>query len=297
MQDFLLEHKLPKEFINLVDRWFEPLSNQLAQYRLEAGRPLLVGINGSQGSGKSTLASLLSLLLRSIHGLKTIDLSIDDFYLTRSQRQSLAERIHPLLATRGVPGTHDMNLMASTLNELCSDGATVAIPRFDKFTDDRQPRALWECVDPPLDLVIVEGWCLGTPAEHEERLITPVNELERTADPDGVWRRYVNQRIDAAYSEVYAAFDVWIMLQAPSFEAVYQWRLEQEQKLSDKQSDQQDRANRVMSADQIALFIQHFQRLTEQALRTLPQRVHYLYRMDTERLIVEAIQPRPVALV
>ena len=34
----------------------------------------------------------------------------DDFYLTQAQRQDLAQQIHPLLKSRGVPGTHDVPL-------------------------------------------------------------------------------------------------------------------------------------------------------------------------------------------
>jgi len=260
---------------------------------------LLVGINGSQGSGKSTLASLLALLLRQFHGLGVIQLSIDDFYLTRESRRSLAERVHPLLATRGVPGTHDLPLMRETLQRLLNGNGEVPIPRFDKAIDDRCPADQWEFVSAPLDLVIIEGWCFGTPAQSEEALLKPVNDLEAREDPDAVWRRYVNRQIVEHYQSIYQMVDLWIMLQAPSFDCVYQWRLEQEQKLADKLKLTDDSApmqNQVMSAQQIARFIQHYQRLTEHTLQHLPASVHYLFRLDRERRIIANTRPREALL-
>ena len=294
LQDFLTRHRLPPRFLPLVETWYAPLAAQLASKHATAGRPLLVGINGSQGSGKSTLASLLALLLKQIHGLRVVQLSIDDFYLTRESRRSLAEHVHPLLATRGVPGTHDLPLMRETLQRLLHGKGKVPIPRFDKASDDRCPADQWEDASAPLDLVIIEGWCLGTPAQSGEELLKPVNELEAREDPDAVWRGYVNRQLIEHYQSICRMVDLWIMLQAPSFDCVYQWRLEQEQKLAAKLklvADSAPEQNQVMSAQQIARFIQHYQRLTEHTLQQLPARVHYLYRLDPERQIVAATRP------
>ena len=299
LQDFLTRHRLPPQFLQLVEAWYAPLAEQLASQHASAGRPLLVGVNGSQGSGKSTLASLLALLLKQIHGLGVVQLSIDDFYLTRESRRSLAERVHPLLATRGVPGTHDLPLMRETLQRLLREKCEVPIPRFDKAIDDRCPAEQWEHVSAPLDLVIIDGWCLGTPAQSEAALLQPVNELESREDPDAGWRRYANRQIIEHYQSIYQMVDLWIMLQAPSFDCVYQWRLEQEQKLAHELELAGDSAplqNQVMSARQIARFIQHYQRLTEHTLQQLPARVHYLYRLDPERQIVAATRPRQAQL-
>ena len=299
LQDFLTRHRLPPRFLQLVEAWYAPLAEQLASKHAMAGRPLLVGINGSQGSGKSTLASLLALLLKQIHSLRVVQLSIDDFYLTRESRRSLAERVHPLLATRGVPGTHDLPLMRETLQRLLHGNGEVPIPCFDKATDDRCPADQWENACAPLDLVIIEGWCFGTPAQSEEALLQPVNELEAREDPDAVWRGYVNRQIIEHYQSIYQMVDLWIMLQAPSFDCVYQWRLEQEQKLADKlepTADSTPGQNQVMSAQQIARFIQHYQRLTEHTLQQLPGRVHYLFRLDRQRRIIESTRPREALL-
>jgi D-glycerate 3-kinase len=293
LHNFLKAHCLPQSFLKTVDEWYVPLAERISKHHAAVGRTLLIGVNGSQGSGKSTLAALLTQLLVNNFGLKTIALSIDDFYLSRQSRLSLAGKIHPLLATRGVPGTHDVALMNEILQQLTRKHREVSIPRFDKARDDRYPESEWNRVVAPFDVVIVEGWCLGTPAQTDEALRNPVNDLEAQEDPDGSWRHYVNQQLKEYYQDIYQLMDVWIMLQAPSFDCVYQWRLEQEQKLAASllQSEQK---NRVMTATQLQRFIQHYQRLTEHALQQLPGQVHYLFRLDADRRIVSSDEPRPL---
>jgi len=299
LQKFLKEHSLPLSFLNTVDEWYMPLARRIAKHHAAADRPLLIGVNGSQGSGKSTLAALLTQLLAQEFGLKAIDLSIDDFYLSRESRLSLARQVHPLLETRGVPGTHDVSLMCETLQQLTRESSGVRIPRFDKASDDRYPENQWDRVPAPFDIVIVEGWCLGTPAQADEALLLPVNDLEACEDPDRRWRRYVNQQLGERYQDIYQMMDLWIMLQAPSFACVYRWRLEQEAKLADKllASDQPNSArNRLMTATQISRFIQHYQRLTEHSLQQLPEQVHFLFRLDADRQVATFDEPRTISL-
>ena len=293
LQDFFTTQRLPPSFLQTIDTWYMPLAGKIAKHRQDAGRTLLVGINGSQGSGKSTLASLLALLLSENFGLRALALSIDDFYLSRAARLSLAEQVHPLLQTRGVPGTHDVALMRDTLQQLAGEGGTVRIPRFNKARDDRYPKGECDSVSLPCDIVLFEGWCLGTPAQANEALLQPVNDLEANDDPDGSWRRYVNEQIGAGYQQVYRLLDLWIMLQAPSFASVYRWRLEQETKLADSlaEGDSSGARGRLMSGAQVGYFIQHYQRLTEHSLRELPGRVHYLFKLDEGRDIIGYREP------
>ena len=299
LHGFLKEQCLPLSFLKSANTWYLPLAERLAKHHEAAGRTLLVGVNGSQGSGKSTLVALLKELLAQNFGLQAIALSIDDFYLTREARFSLARQIHPLFATRGVPGTHDVDLMCETLQQLVRENGEVAIPRFDKARDDRYPEEEWDRVSAPVDIVIVEGWCLGTPAQAEEELRKPVNDLEAREDPDGRWRRHVNEQLGGRYQDLYQLLDVWIMLQAPSFECVYQWRLEQEEKLVAKLLENEQHGSsqkRVMTATRINRFIQHYQRLTEYSLAQLPGRVHYLFSLDADRQVISCDEPRPVSL-
>jgi len=281
---FLDQHQLDSDYLPHAQRWFAPLAEWLAMHRGGASAPLLVAVNGCQGSGKSTLCAWLSGVLRQQHGLRCLSLSLDDFYLTRTRRAELAAAVHPLLATRGVPGTHDMTLLAATLDALLTPAgpASVAVPRFDKARDDRRPQSGWEQLQVPLDLVLLEGWCLGARPQTAAELALPVNALERDEDRDGRWRGYVNERLRQDFLPLYERVDHWVMLQAPSFACVYRWRLEQEQKLARSAAKEQ---SRVMDDTRLARFIQFYQRLTEHCLATLPDTVDYLFTLDDQRQI------------
>jgi len=289
LKEMLARHRLPDAYLESAQHWFDPLAKQLArQCQKQAGRPLLIGINGSQGSGKSTLSEYLRLALQWDWDLRAVALSLDDVYHTRSHRKLLARQIHPLLATRGVPGTHDMALAEATLQKLLqpATAAEVRIPRFDKATDDRKPEAEWDRQITPVDVVILEGWCLGIPPQQEADLLQPVNELEAREDPQGIWRRYVNQAIARDYLPVYQQVQQWLMLRAPSFDCVFNWRMEQENKLVPTANSQG-----VMDAAQVARFIQFYQRLTEHGLQVLPPLVHHLFQLDSQRNITAYSQP------
>lgn len=295
---FLSRHKLPASYLHQATQHFSPIIDDIL-HQLTDRRPILLGINGSQGSGKTTLAAYLQTALAAEHQLRVVSISIDDFYYGKAERQQLAEQVHPLLATRGVPGTHDVPLALATLNALRqAEKETVAIPRFDKASDDRLAEPSWDRVQTPVDVVILEGWCLGAAPEAEAALKEPVNPLEAVQDSDGRWRHYINQQLASVYPPLFKQIDIWVMLQAPSFDCVYQWRLEQEQKLAEKlQSIPQKNQNGwpaaapagLMDASQIQQFVQYFQRLTQHMLNTLPAQVDHVYRLDNKRKIIDEI--------
>lgn len=283
---FAERHQLPASYLDYAQQWFAPLASTLASHQSSAGTALLVGVNGAQGSGKTTLCDYLRENLAACHGKRAVCLSLDDFYLTRERRQRLSEDVHPLLAVRGVPGTHDMKLLAGTLDHLLLDGARscVAIPRFDKARDDRKPREDWDSVSAPVDIVLLEGWCLGIRPEPEDALAQPVNALERQDDPGARWRRYVNDTIRTEFNPLYQRIEHWVMLCAPSFDCVYRWRQEQEQKLA--MASNAGGAGHIMNDEQLARFIQFYERITRRCLEQLPPLVQDLYRLDAERRVV-----------
>ncbi|MGV6807501.1 MAG: hypothetical protein ACWA5K_06330 [bacterium] len=278
---FYQQQKLPDSFHDHAMRWFYPLAARIAETATSGKKPLLVGINGCQGSGKSTLAAWLVEILAQDWQCKAIDLSVDDFYLTHADRQQLAADVHPLLATRGVPGTHDVALMKNTLAQLATPGE-VSIPRFNKADDDRFPPDDWPTVEAPVDVILLEGWCMGAIPQVESDLAAPVNDLEALGDADGSWRSYVNQSLVENYQPLFQTVDLWAMLKAPAFETVHRWRVEQENKLKESLAGQ---GSRFMSEDDIARFIKFYQRITEHSLKVLPERVDFLYRLNEQRQI------------
>ncbi|WP_444929650.1 phosphoribulokinase [Microbulbifer sp. SSSA002] len=260
-RDLLHEHQLPEDFLPVLTQVFLPLAIWTLN-RHQHNRPLVIGISGGQGTGKSTLADVWQRVYREI-GYRCCTLSLDDIYLTQQQRRALATKVHPLLKTRGVPGTHDTALGINTLKALCSadKDSTVSLPRFDKGSDDRIPAHLWPVVSGQVDIVLFEGWCLGARPSLEPK--GPLNELEDKRDACGKWRNYVNQQLEGPYRDLFSLIDIWIMLKAPSMACIVRWRQLQEHKL-------RARSGRGMTGRQIAQFVQHYERLTRNLLEDMP---------------------------
>ncbi|MEN1972932.1 kinase [Luteimonas sp. MJ204] len=237
----------------------------------------ILGISGLQGSGKSTFAAQLAAQARS-RGLQCAVLSIDDVYLGHADRQRLAREVHPLLATRGPPGTHEVALAIDVLDALRA-GRGAALPRFDKLADDRLPRARWPVAARAVDLVVFEGWFLGTPAEDDAALVAPLNALERDEDADGRWRRWCNHALARDYPALWQLIDRLLLLLPPSFGVVPEWRWQAEQGLRDASGD----ASAGMDRAGVERFVQHYERTSRQALRTLPGIADHVITLDARR--------------
>ncbi|WP_245646743.1 kinase [Sphingomonas soli] len=235
-------------------------------------RPFVLGIAGAQGSGKSTVARALA------ERFGCPILSLDDLYLDGTSRSALAARVHPLLSTRGVPGTHDPAAGLAAIESLGRPGVT-HLPRFDKARDE--PGAPEACQG-PADILILEGWCLGVQPQPESELAAPVNPLEAEQDRDGVWRRWVNAQI-APYQPLFARIDMLVFLAAPGFDVVLRWRTEQEHALRRALSP-----DAGMSDVQVAEFVQHYQRLTEHMLRHARDWADLVIPLDEARRAISA---------
>ncbi|MGA9422549.1 MAG: kinase [Rhodanobacteraceae bacterium] len=238
----------------------------------------LIGLSGLQGSGKTTLVRQLveAATDRDIHA---VAMSIDDFYLTRQQRRRLARAVHPLLATRGVPGTHDLTLLAGTLAALnqASGKHPARIPGFDKGRDTRTSIAHWQSIDTQPRWIILEGWCVGVPPQSSAALDRPCNALERDADADGYWRRWVNRRLQTDYAALWTRFDALVVLRAPDFDVVERWRDQPERELRKRGAPE------AMSKAELRRFLMFYERLSRHALRTLPKIADVTIEIDRAR--------------
>jgi D-glycerate 3-kinase len=236
----------------------------------------VLGIAGAQGSGKSTLARGLRARMER-RGVACALLSIDDLYLTRAERAALARDVHPLLATRGVPGTHDVALGLAAIDTLAR-GEAVRLPRFDKGADDRVPEAEWPCASAGTRLLILEGWCVGARPQAAAALVEPVNALEAAEDADGRWRAYVNAALAGPYQALFARIDALALLAAPDFAVVARWREEQETALRGRGG-----GAGVMGPAGVQRFIQHYERITRAMLEEMPGRVDMMVRLGVDR--------------
>ena len=285
---FIQEVSLPDSVAFNFMRWYAGVTQSLAQRAKTAEIPPLVGFSGCQGSGKTTLVALMAKVMREAYGVSAAVLSLDDFYLTKAARAALAESIHPLFATRGVPGTHDLALLNETIAALRQPGAEGAlpVPAFDKSLDDRTDMVHWRQVSAPVQLIFLEGWCVGLMPQSECELEVPINQMEAEQDPSLLWRREVNRQLATEYTDVFGHLDALLLLQAPSFDAVFEWRWQQEQRLSEQfQQDHPDKPDPTMSRSEVADFVLHYQRLTEHALKTLPDRADFLWELATDRAV------------
>ena len=274
-QKFLQRNQLPDSYLAMAKEWFHPLLADISQRAQVSEGPRVVFINGSQGSGKSTLADYLCTSTAEQQGSQCVALSLDDFYLTREQRIELAHDVHPLLATRGVPGTHDIPLAMATIKSLIMGQDETLITRFDKSIDDRYPVQDCLTLSGPVGLIILEGWCVGATPQSDEALETAINRLEQQEDTQGLWRAYSNNALAGTYQRLFEMADSLVMLRAPSFDSIFKWRLEQERKMSMP----------LMDEAEILRFIQHYQRLTEHCLLEIPKRADHLFQLNSERQI------------
>ena len=241
---------------------------------------MLIGISGLQGSGKSTLAAQLVAALADA-GVPALTMSIDDFYLGRGERARIARRVHPLFATRGAPGTHDLALLDRTLDALRHASAThpARVPRFDKGRDTRMPQVRWRRIVAPPRVILLEGWCVGIPAQAQAQLALPINPLECNEDADGGWRSHANAQLRDQYTRLWRRLDALIQLAAPSFEIVQRWRDEQERPL------RRAGAPRALTPAALRRFLLHYERLSRHALSALPARADLRLVLDANRRV------------
>jgi D-glycerate 3-kinase len=219
------------------------------------GQPALIGVAGSQGSGKTTLVRAAA------RASGAAAFSLDDVYRTKAERQRLAREAHPLFETRGVPGTHDLELAEVTIEALRAGGRT-PLPSFDKLADDRRPMSVWPVVEGRPAAIVFDGWCVGATPQAEDQLTAPINDLEARDDADGAWRRAVNTALAGPYAAFFGRFDAILFLAAPSWRVVLDWRAEQEAGLMGITPAELPTERRA----QLARFIAFYERITRHML-------------------------------
>ncbi len=289
LETFIQQEGLNDIFRRNVTEYFNAYAHRLAQLAEASSRPVIVGLNGAQGSGKSTLSQYLSQMMPMQFGVDCHVLSIDDFYLSKAKRKKLAASVHPLLAIRGVPGTHDVPRLLDALAGFIEPAVqSVTVPIFDKLKDDRTRRVHKIQKSAKPTIVLFEGWCVGIPAQRQLALSVPASSFEFSNDNNGVWRSYVNERLGADYADVFKLLDRLSMLKPPCFEAVYDWRVDQEIRLvARRRQEFSSESIRGMSVKEVGEFVENFRRLTCHALEVLPGIANETWELQADRLVLE----------
>ena len=254
-------------------------------------KPYFVGLAGGQGTGKTTISSLIKIILIKYFKLKVFRISIDDFYKTRKERIKLSKRIHPMLLTRGVPGTHDINMMLNFFKKSkIKKFKRLKLPTFNKATDDRFNKKNWYDLKNKPDVIIFEGWCVGARSEGRNSLKKSINSMERIKDHKGIWRKYVNQQLKSKYKNLYSQLNCLIFLKAKNFSLLQKWRLKQERKLGLKSKNKIK--SKVMNKEDVLNFMQTYQRITQNMFKNTPNYASIIYNLSSNHQIKSAVYRR-----
>ena len=254
-------------------------------------KPYFVGLAGGQGTGKTTTSSLIKIILSKYFRLNVFRISIDDFYKTRKERISLSKRVHPMLLTRGVPGTHDINMMLNFFKNVKSKKfKRLKLPTFNKAIDDRFNKKRWYDLKKRPDVIIFEGWCVGAKSEKRNTLKKTINKMEKTKDQKQIWRKFVNDQLKSKYKKLYSQLNCLIYLKAKDFSLLQKWRLKQERKLWIKSKKNSN--SKIMSKADVLSFMQTYQRITQNMFRYMPKYASIIINLNSNHQIKSTVYKR-----
>ena len=275
-EKFKNKERMLKSFLIPICFWIKNKSNHK--------KPFLIGLAGGQGTGKTTTSSILKIILEKYFKLNVFKISIDDFYKTRKERVLLSKKIHSMLLTRGVPGTHDINMMLNFFKKIKSKKfKSLRLPNFNKAIDDRFAKKYWYNIKIRPDVIIFEGWCVGAKPEKNATLNKAINSMEKKKDQKKIWRKYVNQQLKLKYKDLYSQLNCLIYLKAKNFSLLQKWRLKQENKLWLK--SKKSSKHKIMNKEDVISFMQTYQRITENMFRKMTKHASILVNLGSDHQI------------
>ena len=267
-----------RDKLGQLNRFYLPISKMIKDEYEKKKKTKIIGLTGGQGTGKSTISIILKIILKEAYNLETVIFSIDDFYKTLNERETMSKKISDLFLTRGVPGTHDTKMLFQCIKNLKTNNfKKMNIPKFDKSIDNRLSKSNWLQVKKKPNIVIFEGWCVGASAQKNKDLILPINKLEKYKDKKKIWRQKVNLKLRKEYKKIFDLIDKLIFLKVPSFKYVLKWRLLQEKKLRITR-----KGNKTMTDKQVENFIMYYERITKHMLKTLPKDADTVISIDSQ---------------
>jgi D-glycerate 3-kinase len=279
-EKFSNKDKMLKSFLIPVSFWIAK--------KADNKKPYFVGLAGGQGTGKTTISSIIKIILEKYFKLKVFKISIDDFYKTRKERIALSKKVHPMLLTRGVPGTHDISMMLDFFKKSKAKKFNkLKLPNFNKAIDDRFPKNKWNTINKRPDVIIFEGWCVGARAETNKTLKKSINSMEKANDHKLVWRKYVNQQLKTKYKKLYSQLNCIIYLKAKNFSLLQKWRLKQEHKLWLK--TKKKGGHKIMSKGDVINFMQTYQRITQNMFKNMPKYASIILNLNSNHQIKTAV--------
>lgn len=279
-------NKSTADKITSLKKTYIPISFWIENKYKKKGSTLFLGFSGGQGSGKTTVTRILKIILKKFFKRRIHVSSIDDFYKTLEDRNKMSNEIHPLFKTRGVPGTHDINLVKKFFNFIKRKKfKKIKLPRFEKAGDDRVKKKYWFSINKKPEIVILEGWCVGAKPQSNSLIRKPINILEKHEDRDLIWRKHVNEKLKKEYRKLFAMIDYFIFIKIPNFNMVFKWRFLQENKLKKKSHLKK----KVMSHNEIKRFVMFYQRITLQMMKDLSKSASIVIFLKKNHKIIKML--------
>ena len=241
-------------------------------FKLKSKNKIMIA--GSQGSGKSSLSKLIKLYLEKFCYKSVVIISMDDFYLSKSQRAQLSKNIHPLFLTRGVPGTHDLELMNKKIGQIFKKEFPIYLPIFDKVSDTRK-RTYKKVLK--ADVIVFEGWCAGAQPVDLNYLQKNFNNLEKHKDKNFIWRNSYNKYLNE-YQKLFSQFNFFIYFQFNQWDHVLNWKYKQELELRDKKKD-------LGLKKYLREFIQYYEKISKWMHLNVPKYCNILIKLDAHQKI------------
>ena len=241
-------------------------------FKLKSKNKIMIA--GSQGSGKSSLSKLIKLYLEKFCYKSVVIISMDDFYLSKSQRTQLSKNMHPLFLIRGVPGTHDLELMNKKIKQIFNKEFPIYLPIFDKVSDTRK-RTYKKVLK--ADVIIFEGWCAGAQPVDPNYLQKNFNHLEKHKDKNFIWRNSYNKYLNE-YQKLYSQFNFFIYFQFNQWDHVLNWKYKQELELRDKKKD-------LGLKKYLREFIQYYEKVSKWMHLKVPKYCNILIKLDAHQKI------------
>lgn len=223
--------------------------------------PIIIGVSGPQGSGKSFAVNHALQYLSEKLGKVVVPISLDDVYLTYAEQTQLTNSTsNKLLHGRGLPGTHDLQLLQLVLDKV-KNHQPVTIPVYDKLAfggkGDRSPEEGWPKYT-DIDVLLVEGWFNGYKPITAEMVAKRYSELPascgtKTYPLEDI--QEINRNL-GAYTCIWDQFDFFVNFETEDVNNVYIWRLEQEHDLIRKRGT-------GMTDEQVRRFIDRYMTMYE----------------------------------
>jgi len=187
-----------------------------------------------------------------------------DFYFPYKGLQDVARR-NPeniMLQGRGLPGTHDTDLLHQALTEISAASGSnmnIPLPIFDKSQyagyGDRSPDQV--IIQDTPDVFILEGWCLGFRPLPVETLRQRWQGAKHANRHSFASIETINRNLNVIADKTYGFFIAHISLQPDSYDNIYVWRTQQEHAMK------AGNGGKGMTDEQVVAFVDRYMPLYE----------------------------------